>query len=290
MSAMKQYNKKDLYKNCRILLTFFTSENSDIVIVQQRKTFYALPYIDDTINLTLGSLISYIMDNFTLPWLSERAPNSGDILSCDHQVCLTTSQTVNSVGLDQSYPEINKNPINVFEFQQTHWIFEESGEVEKQKLLAQKFNYQIEIPRAEAEYDTLIKTVPKTFNLYEVGKSSLKTIISNQFTTQYKFMVSNLAKFFNVLDMANMYYLAISYTAVSFGDNVTAARMTGKFNDLKNLGEDLDILGNKIFDDYQYVIKQLRANPRSKITDELVWWADGLLNELKIISGLAQNQ
>ncbi len=250
MSQMKMSGKRDLYENCRTLLTFFTGENADDVVVKQRKTYYFLPYTDDTRNLTLGPLISYIMDNFTLPWLSETTPTMGEILSCDHQVCSTTSQTVNSVGLDQNYPGINKNPINVFEYQQTHWIFEQSGEVDKQKALMEKFNYSIEMPRAEAEYDDLIKTVPKTFNLYEVRQIALKTILSRQFTTQYKWMVSNLAKFFNVLDMANMYYLAISYTAVSFADDSTIARMKEKLKTLKILRRDLVQLGRKMHNDY----------------------------------------
>lgn len=286
MSIMKKFNKRDLYKNCRILLTFFTSENADDVVVQQRKTFYFLPYTEKTKKLTLGSLISYIMDNFTLPWLSEETPESEDVLSCDHRVCLTTSQTVNAVGLDQNYPKLNKNPINVFEYQQTHWIFEQSGKIENQKHLMQKFKYQIEMPRAEAEYDNLIKNIPKTFNLYEVRQISLSTVLSKQFTTQYKWMVSNLAKFFNVIDMANMYYLAISYTATSFNDTATVTRMVKKFQYLKALVRSFVLLSNRIRDDWLYVIDQLRANPKTGKPNEYNWWINGLPNELRIIGDI----
>ena len=280
-------SNRSIFKDMSKIFRFFNqTDNPDIVVQEQRQTYFYIPGTPQLLKLTHFDLINYIKKKVKTPFILIH-PNQYPILGCSGMVCPSKENTIRNIGM---IGELQAN--SVFEFYDLVSNLQKQGRTEEIEEIFDSFDYVKAMNVAVNQYDTSIRSLNKfnTTVVYQINNLSPQGLLSENTYHQFRRYVTSVVKAYEDYQDAILLADAMMYTGQYHNDTSFVEALQENSGKLLQRYNDrfLAIVVPRLQQEIKYIQQLYRNNrqffqERFKSNSRYVWYVTTLPSYLSIL-------
>jgi hypothetical protein len=308
MRDMQSNGKHDMLKRATQILRFFNdTEPVDLILTEQRKTYYYLPYTDLSASYGFLDLTKYIREN--IPEANNfmvDAITQGEhvtILACSNNDCIDSAEFLSRIGLNAD-PSVS----TVFDFYDLVSRKNQESDTLEVERIKREFDWKHAKRRGIRDYNAAIDKLGALLRGGKYGDTSVSKLVITRLYTKdmpsidilfatsalrsYKTYIFRIAEIYDTMQRANVLHQALIYTGLSFGDTELAKTIEESYDQVKlDVNSEWKIILDFINQDINYT-RFLMANDKDRklinerlsTSKEFNWWWRNLPEIAQIIA------
>lgn len=291
--SMKTASKSNhaIFKDMVKIFRFFNkTDDPQIVVQEQSKTYFYLPNSGEQTKLTHYDLTRYIRSNIATPFILTH-PNQYPTLGCSSMVCPSNSQAIQNIGM---VGELKAR--TVFEFYDLVSNLQKNNKINEIEQIVDNFDYNKAMNVAFSEYDTLIRKINnynKTviYRIYSANYAlNAAKLLTEETYHQFRRYVSTILQAYEDFQNITILKDAMEYTAKYFNDasfienlNTNFAKVLAEYNNRY-----IRLIVPDLKQQINYIVSLYQKNPKIfddkiKLNKRYSWFITTLPSYLNIL-------